>query len=132
MSSLRLLPKTALRPWRMTARSCIKSNYGCLSNNNAFQQLWYHNYVPADDPAQRKDAFRQRWQEETERALMGGGLQRMEKQHLRGSLTARERFELLFDPDTFCELDQLKAHRCVEFGMDQPNKQFPGDGIVTG
>jgi hypothetical protein len=48
----------------------------------------------------------------------------------RGSLTARERINLLFDPHTFTELDPLKAHRCTEFGMT--DKHFPGDGIITG
>jgi propionyl-CoA carboxylase beta chain len=61
---------------------------------------------------------------------MGGGQKRIDKQHQKGSLTARERLELLFDEGTFHELDQLKAHRCHEFGMD--DKNFPGDGVVTG
>ena len=61
---------------------------------------------------------------------VGGGLQRIQRQHERGSLTARERLDLLFDAGTFQEVDQLKAHRCTEFGM--ADKQYPGDGIVTG
>ena len=58
------------------------------------------------------------------------GLDRIHRHHTRGSLTARERLELLFDDGTFQELDALKAHRCQEFGME--TKQFPGDGVVTG
>ncbi|KAL3905247.1 MAG: hypothetical protein SGARI_004557, partial [Bacillariaceae sp.] len=89
-----------------------------------------------DDPAFQKDPsflklkFKERLQAEREQALLGGGLKRIERQHSKGSLTARERIELLFDDGSFHELDQLKAHRCHEFGMD--SKQFPGDGIVTG
>jgi acetyl-CoA carboxylase carboxyltransferase component len=63
---------------------------------------------------------------------MGGGQKRIDKQHAKGSLTARERLELLFDGGKYLELDQLKAHRCVDFEMDADDKQFPGDGIVTG
>jgi propionyl-CoA carboxylase beta chain len=60
----------------------------------------------------------------------GGGTARIDKQHARGSLTARERVELLFDVGTFRELDPLKRHRCTEFGMQ--HHHHPGDGIVTG
>jgi propionyl-CoA carboxylase beta chain len=83
-----------------------------------------------DDPAEIKRQFRQQLARQRELALVGGGWDRIEKQHERGSLTARERIELLFDDNTFTELDQLKAHRCNEFGME--SKQFPGDGVVTG
>jgi len=82
------------------------------------------------DPSTIKNRFLQRLGTEREKALIGGGLKRIERQHARGSLTARERLELLFDKDSFVEVDQLKAHRCTEFGM--ADKEFPGDGIVTG
>ena len=89
-----------------------------------------------NDPSLLKSAFRQRLQEQRDQALLGGGPARIAKQHARGSLTARERLELLFDDGTFHELDVLKAHRCTEFGMmnrdDSNNNNFPGDGIVTG
>jgi propionyl-CoA carboxylase beta chain len=83
-----------------------------------------------NDPAEIKKKFRELLEQERQQALVGGGEKRIKKQHARGSLTARERLELLFDKDSFQELDQLKAHRCTEFGMDEVN--FPGDGIVTG
>ena len=83
-------------------------------------------------PSLIKKQFRQHLEEEKAKALIGGGLKRIEKQHAKGSLTARERLEILFDEGTFHELDKLKAHRCTEFNMDQPDKHFPGDGIVTG
>ncbi len=86
----------------------------------------------AKDPSIIKAAFRERLSKEREKAQLGGGTQRILKQHTRGSLTARERIELLFDDNSFRELDQLKAHRCTEFGMGDESKQFPGDGIVTG
>ena len=83
-------------------------------------------------PSIVKNRFRKHLDAERAKALVGGGLKRIEKQHAKGSLTARERLEVLFDKGTFHELDMLKAHRCTEFNMDAPDKQFPGDGIVTG
>jgi hypothetical protein len=83
-----------------------------------------------NQPSMVKLKFNQRLADEREKALMGGGQKRIDRQHSRGSLTARERIDLLFDKGSFQELDQLKAHRCTEFGMDK--KHFPGDGIVTG
>jgi Carboxyl transferase domain len=79
------------------------------------------------DPSEIKKKFRTLLAEEREQAKLGGGMNRIQKQHKRGSLTARERLELLYDNGTFHELDQLKAHRCTEFEMDE--KKFPGDGI---
>jgi propionyl-CoA carboxylase beta chain len=64
------------------------------------------------------------------RALLGGGEQRIERQHAAGKLTARERLELLFDPGTFVEVDKFVLHRCADFGLDQT--KIPGDGVVTG
>jgi propionyl-CoA carboxylase beta subunit len=64
------------------------------------------------------------------RAELGGGEERLRKQHEQGKLTARERVERLFDPDTFEEVDKLVTHRCTDFGMDQ--QIVPGDGVVSG
>mmetsp|Transcript_5927 Transcript_5927/g.8758 ORF Transcript_5927/g.8758 Transcript_5927/m.8758 type:complete len:526 (+) Transcript_5927:124-1701(+) len=83
-----------------------------------------------NDPSTVKAAFRQRLSQERARALMGGGETRISKQHTRGSLAARERLSLLFDSNTFRELDALKSHRCTEFGME--HQDMPGDGVVTG
>ena len=63
-------------------------------------------------------------------ARLGGGKNRIEAQHGRGKLTARERLDLLLDPDSFEEIDMFVEHDCQEFGM-QDNK-VPGDGVVTG
>src|SRR6187402_3085038 len=64
------------------------------------------------------------------RAELGGGAERLERQHRAGKLAARERVELLFDPGTFEELDKLVTHRCQDFGMAA--QQIPGDGVVSG
>ncbi|MFQ5607580.1 MAG: acyl-CoA carboxylase subunit beta [Candidatus Zixiibacteriota bacterium] len=65
-----------------------------------------------------------------ERARLGGGLKRIDSQHAKGKLTARERIELLVDPNSFEESDMFVTHRSREFGLDS-NKP-PGDGVVTG
>ena len=74
--------------------------------------------------------FSERLAEARHQALVGGGEKRIASQHKRGKLTARERIELLVDKGSFREYDQLKAHRCVHFGMEKQN--YPGDGVVTG
>ncbi|MGH1143298.1 acyl-CoA carboxylase subunit beta [Bacillus pseudomycoides] len=61
---------------------------------------------------------------------IGGGDERIAKQHQNGKLTARERIELLVDPGTFVELQPFIEHRCMDFGLDK--KYGPGDGVITG
>jgi propionyl-CoA carboxylase beta chain len=61
---------------------------------------------------------------------LGGGQQRIDRQHAEGKLTARERIALLYDPGSFQELDQLVVHRSTDFGMEK--QRIPGDGVVTG
>ncbi len=68
--------------------------------------------------------------EKKARALLGGGEERVAKQHEKGKLTARERLELLLDEGSFEELDMLNRHRCRDFGLDKI--KYPGDGVVTG
>jgi propionyl-CoA carboxylase beta chain len=63
-------------------------------------------------------------------ARLGGGAKRIAAQHAKGKLAARERIELLLDPDSFEEWDMFKGHRCTDFGMAQ--QLVPGDGVVTG
>ncbi|MBS1818766.1 MAG: methylmalonyl-CoA carboxyltransferase [Acidobacteria bacterium] len=63
-------------------------------------------------------------------AELGGGEERIRRQHEAGKLTARERIELLFDPNTFEEVDKLVTHRCLDFGM--ADQKIPGDGVVAG
>jgi propionyl-CoA carboxylase beta chain len=64
------------------------------------------------------------------KALEGGGLDRIQKQHEKGKLTARERIDLLIDRGTFEEIGMLKEHRSFDFGMEK--QQYLGDGVVTG
>jgi propionyl-CoA carboxylase beta chain len=64
------------------------------------------------------------------RAELGGGEDRVRRQHASGKLTARERIERLFDPGTFEEVDKLVTHRCRDFGMAE--QVIPGDGVVAG
>jgi propionyl-CoA carboxylase beta chain len=63
-------------------------------------------------------------------AELGGGEDRLRRQHEAGKLTARERIDLLFDAASFEELDKLVTHRCRDFGMDE--QIVPGDGVVAG
>ena len=71
-----------------------------------------------------------RFAELEQRAELGGGADRIARQHAAGKLTARERIERLFDPGTFEEIDKLVVHRCRDFGMEA--QQIPGDGVVCG
>src|SRR6476469_9439469 len=64
------------------------------------------------------------------KALLGGGADRIKKQHEAGKLTARERIDLLLDPGSFVETDRFVTHRCTEFGMQE--QKVLGDGVVTG
>jgi propionyl-CoA carboxylase beta chain len=63
-------------------------------------------------------------------ARMGGGQARIDAQHSKGRLTARERVDVLLDPDSFEELDMYVEHNCTDFGMEA--QKIPGDGVVTG
>lgn len=63
-------------------------------------------------------------------AELGGGQKRIDAQHAKGKLTARERIDQLLDKDSFEEFDKFVTHRCQNFGMEK--KKFYGDGIVTG
>ena len=65
-----------------------------------------------------------------EQARLGGGQKRINAQHGKGKLTARERIELLLDDGSFEEWDMFVEHRCTDFGM--ANESVPGDGVVTG
>jgi propionyl-CoA carboxylase beta chain len=69
-------------------------------------------------------------EEKRKAAALGGGQHRIDVQHGRGKLTARERIALLLDEDSFEEWDVFVEHRCVDFGMAE--KKVPGDGVVTG
>ena len=68
--------------------------------------------------------------EKRDAARLGGGQRRMDTQHAKGKLTARERIDLLLDEGSFEEWDMFVEHRCADFGM--ADQTIPGDGVVTG
>ena len=76
------------------------------------------------------DQKREELRRKREEAKLGGGQRRIEAQHKRGKLTARERVSLLLDEGTFDELDPFVVHRATEFGL--ADQHFPGDAVVTG
>src|SRR5665811_1944046 len=63
-------------------------------------------------------------------AEQGGGPERLEAQHARGKLSARERIDLLLDSGSFVEMDRFVTHRSTDFGL--ADKKYLGDGVVTG
>ena len=63
-------------------------------------------------------------------AELGGGEKRIEDQHAKGKMTARERIAYLLDAGSFQEIDRHVVHRCQDFGMEK--SKIPGDGVVTG
>ena len=65
-----------------------------------------------------------------EQAKLGGGQKRIDSQHAKGKLTARERIDLLLDEGSFEEFDMFVTHRCTDFGLE--NEQYMSDGVVTG
>ncbi|MCK5324688.1 MAG: methylmalonyl-CoA carboxyltransferase, partial [Woeseiaceae bacterium] len=69
-------------------------------------------------------------EEKRKAAALGGGQRRIDVQHKRGKLIARERIDLLLDEGSFEEWDTFVEHRSVDFGM--ADKKVPGDGVVTG
>ena len=75
------------------------------------------------------DSYRQ-FEERNRKAELGGGIEKIEKQHKAGRMTARERIRTLLDANTFVEIDKLVTHRCHDFGMSK--QKIYGDGMVTG
>jgi propionyl-CoA carboxylase beta chain len=69
-------------------------------------------------------------QQKRQKALEGGGHARIESQHKKGKLTARERLHFLLDDGSFQEIGMLVSHRSTDFGMEK--EKYPGDGVVTG
>ena len=76
----------------------------------------------------REEIYRQ-FEELDKRASLGGGVDKIEKQHASGRMTARERIDMLLDKGSFNELDKFVNHRCTNFGMEK--KQIAGDGILA-
>lgn len=77
----------------------------------------------------REEIYNQ-FEELDKKASMGGGIERIEKQHAAGRMTARERIDMLLDKGTFNELDKFVVHHCTDLGMDKSH--LAGDGVVAG
>jgi propionyl-CoA carboxylase beta chain len=75
-------------------------------------------------------AILEQLEQKREAARQGGGAKRIDAQHKKGKLTARERLDVLLDEGSFEEWDMFVEHRCADFGMEQ--NKIPGDGVVTG
>ena len=87
--------------------------------------------LPPPPPSQfPPPAHTKRLDDTNAKALLGGGEERIKKQHEGGKLTARERIDLLLDPDSFVEIGRFVTHRCTDFGME--TQKVLGDGVVTG
>src|SRR5437899_9423212 len=69
-------------------------------------------------------------QQKRSESEQGGGVERVEAQHKKGKMTARERLDVLLDPGSFVELDRFVTHRATDFGLAE--QQILGDGVVTG
>jgi len=80
--------------------------------------------------AQQTLKVKQKIEEKRQAALLGGGQKRLDAQHKKGKLSARERINVLMDPGTFVEYDMFMEHTCSDFGMDQ--EKIPSDSVVTG
>ena len=85
----------------------------------------------ASSHAARKAAVRDEINALTAQSVEGGGAARIDAQHEKGKLTARERLDVLLDADSFREVDALSTHRCDDFGLDASDAP-PGDGVVAG
>ncbi|KAI2797396.1 hypothetical protein RDWZM_000224 [Blomia tropicalis] len=75
-------------------------------------------------------SVKERIEKKRSSALLGGGIKRIEQQHKKGKLTARERIDLLLDPGSFVEYDMFVEHTCNDFGIDK--QKFTGDSVITG
>ncbi|XP_063426673.1 propionyl-CoA carboxylase beta chain, mitochondrial-like [Mytilus trossulus] len=94
----------------------------------SIQRAWYS--MAAVGSSQHTLSVKNKIDSTKEKALLGGGLKRIEKQHLKGKLTARERVKLLMDAGSFIEYDMYLEHDCADFGMQK--EKYPGDSVVTG
>jgi len=114
-----------------TEHTHLSSMAGLARSVRLFARSSSSNAALAAPPHLAKAAsVRRRLEEQVLASQLGGGEQRIASQHNRGKLTARERLELFLDPGSFREYDALKAHRCIDFGMQE--QVPPGDGVVTG
>ena len=106
----------------------VRSNFKSILSKNLHSANSSTN--PKPSLLNMKNIFRERLDTAKAAALLGGGQTRIDQQHKKGKLTARERISLLLDEGSFREYDMLKTHRCNEFGLEK--EQYYGDGVITG
>ncbi|XP_071949379.1 propionyl-CoA carboxylase beta chain, mitochondrial-like [Antedon mediterranea] len=109
--------------WRVSRRALTQTN---LLNKN------FNNLSARSCSHQLLQDVKSKIERKRQLANEGGGQHRIDSQHKKGKLTARERVNLLMDPGSFVEFDTFVEHRCTDFGMAEPKNTFPGDGVVTG
>ncbi|KAI9106115.1 carboxyl transferase [Phlyctochytrium arcticum] len=125
-SFLPTLSRSALRAAARSPRSVIGRSSSALS---AFPR--YQSTATATAPAApREGSVAYKIEQKRAEAQLGGGQKRIDTQHSKGKLTARERVDLLLDKDSFREYDAFVEHQCVDFGMEK--QKITGDGVVTG
>ncbi|KAG7255289.1 LOW QUALITY PROTEIN: hypothetical protein CRUP_014798 [Coryphaenoides rupestris] len=118
---------TVTRLIRTSFRGLTRVTHGVpAAPRTALQQQHCRRYAVSHLSVQ------ERIDKKRQEALLGGGQHRIDAQHKKGKLTARERIELLLDRDSFVEYDMFVEHRCADFGMELDRNKFPGDSVVTG
>ena len=109
---------------------CLIGSCRSLIVGTRCHRRWFSQGSLPVQPKSRVAQFKEELAALTAKAYKGGGQERIDKQHEKGKLTARERLEILLDEGSFIEYDQLLEHRCAEFGMEK--QKYPGDSVVTG
>ena len=99
----------------------------CISNSLIDHQF---RYCSSLEGAQHTLRVKKQIEQKRAQALLGGGQKRIDAQHKKGKLTARERIDLFCDDNSFVEYDQFVEHTCTDFGMQ--DEKYPGDSVVTG
>ncbi|CAD5235151.1 unnamed protein product [Bursaphelenchus xylophilus] len=112
----------------MLARKCFHIYSRAILTSAKFSSSAPSSYVP--DSTNFALKVQKRIEETREKAALGGGQARIDAQHKKGKLTARERIQALLDPGTFREYDQFVEHTCTDFNMQK--EKYPGDSVVTG
>ncbi|XP_037550908.1 propionyl-CoA carboxylase beta chain, mitochondrial, partial [Nematolebias whitei] len=114
--------------FKVSFRSSAEAKYGapsvCSTQRDLLQDCRWYSVSHL--------SVKERIEKKRKAALVGGGQKRIDAQHKRGKLTARERVALLLDPESFVETDMFVEHRCSDFGMEHDRNKFPGDSVVTG
>ncbi|ESO96016.1 hypothetical protein LOTGIDRAFT_116228 [Lottia gigantea] len=111
---------------RFLLQNVNKQHFKTLQTRNTLAR----SYAAVAGSTEHTLEVKRRIEDKRERALLGGGQKRIAKQHQKGKLTARERIQLLLDPQSFVEYDMFMEHDCTDFNMQK--EKYPGDSVVTG